>query len=286
MTLVRQISVAVLIAMIGLGAWRGWVSSNARHDAPTAGSEAVRSVSGLASSASEPAALPVAGAGQAHPIERVQATAAAAPPADLRAVLTDLFGRQAVQTLLQTDDFPRRLVATVDNLGRERAPAGLWPVVPAPGAFAVSSPRTDGPADELAIDADNALRYIPFVLMVESVDLRRVAALYAQAYPVFQQAYEDLGYPGRYFNDRLVEVIDLLLATPDLSGPVRVHLPAIHGPIRPERPWVLYEFDDPALEGLSAGQKMLLRMGPVNERRLKTRLIEFRRLVASEGVPR
>ena len=87
--------------------------------------------------------------------------------------------------------------------------------------------------------------------------------------------------PGQYFNDRLVEVIDLLLATPDLELPPQVHLPAINGPVRPERPWVLYEFDDPSLASLAAGQKMMLRLGPANQRRLKARLAEFRRLVAT-----
>jgi hypothetical protein len=56
--------------------------------------------------------------------------------------------------------------------------------------------------------------------------------------------------------------------------------------VRPERPWVLYEFDDPALQALSAGQKMLLRMGPVNERRMKTKLAEIRRLVTADAPPR
>jgi len=37
---------------------------------------------------------------------------------------------------------------------------------------------------------------------------------------LFQQSYEDLGYPGQYFNDRLVEVIDDMLKTPDVQGPI------------------------------------------------------------------
>ena len=81
-------------------------------------------------------------------------------------------------------------------------------------------------------------------------------------------------------------MIDLLLATPEPSGPLRVRLPEIKGPLQPERPWVLYEFDDTALQALSSGQKTLLRMGPVNQRRLKAKLIELRRLVTAGAVPR
>jgi Protein of unknown function (DUF3014) len=76
-------------------------------------------------------------------------------------------------------------------------------------------------------------------------------------------------------------VIDLLLATPESDAPIQVRLPAIEGPLRPERPWVLYEFVDPNLQSLSSGQRALVRMGWVNERRIKTRLAEVRRLVTA-----
>ena len=142
-----------------------------------------------------------------------------------------------------------------------------------PGRFGVE--RRD---DVESIAAGNADRYAAFLTFVESVEPRRAASVYRTLYPEFQQAYEELGYPGRYFNDRLVEVIDLLLATPEPAVAPRVHLPPINGPVRPERPWVLYEFDDPALDRLASGQKMLLRMGPAAERRLKARL---RRVPAS-----
>jgi hypothetical protein len=39
---------------------------------------------------------------------------------------------------------------------------------------------------------------------------------------------------------------------------------------------VRYEFADPALESLTSGQKILLRVGPVNERRLKEKLAQIR----------
>jgi hypothetical protein len=44
---------------------------------------------------------------------------------------------------------------------------------------------------------------------------------------------------------------------------------------------VLYEFVDPNLQSLASGQRALLRMGWVNERRVKTRLAEVRRLVTA-----
>ena len=76
-------------------------------------------------------------------------------------------------------------------------------------------------------------------------------------------------------------MIDLLLATPEIDVPMQVRLPPIEGPLRPQRPWLLYEFVDPDLQSLTSGQKALLRMGSVNERRIKVRLAEIRRLVTT-----
>jgi hypothetical protein len=43
---------------------------------------------------------------------------------------------------------------------------------------------------------------------------------------------------------------------------------------------VRYRFADPELEQLAAGQKILIRMGTVNERRLKAKLAELREAIA------
>jgi hypothetical protein len=203
----------------------------------------------------------------------------AAPPrlsaglsgAALERALADLLGSEAVASLLQLEDFPHRFVATVDNLARPHAPALVWPVVPTPGRFTVDE-RESGPL----VAADNASRYTPFVLVAEAVDARRAVDLYVRLYPALQRAYEELGFPGRYFNDRLIEVIDLLLATPQTGYPLTLHLTQVKGPVESLRPWVRYEFADPALESLSAGQKILVRVGPVNQRRLTAKLGEIR----------
>jgi DUF3014 family protein len=50
------------------------------------------------------------------------------------------------------------------------------------------------------------------------------------------------------------------------------------------RPRVLFEFAEPDLETRSAGQKILLRMGPENAARVKAKLREIRReLLAASG---
>ena len=270
---------AVALGLLGAAAWMWWqVPSRPAQTvapAPAASSPPPAAPAAAATAAAATAELVIR-----HPVEGLAAAQPSTGPLDVDAALTALFGRKAVLSLFQLQDFAHRFVATVDNLGASHAPSRLWPLNPVEGPFIVET--KDGSA---VISADNGLRYTPYVLLLETVDLHQAVALYARLYPQLQQAYEDLGYPKRYFNDRLVDVIDQLLATPDVSNPLKVRLPQINGPEQPKRPWVLYEFEDPALRTLTAGQKLLLRMGPVNERRVKTRLREIRRLVTAGAVP-
>ena len=105
------------------------------------------------------------------------------------------------------------------------------------------------------------------------MDSAALVAAYVRLYPLFQRAYEELGYPGRHFNDRLVECIDHLLAAPEAAPPVKLL-----------QPKVLYEFADTDLETRSAGQKILVRMGAANAARVKAKLREIRSsLVAAAG---
>ncbi len=224
-----------------------------------------------------------------HPIEAVrpEGVAGEAPPsgaddeAALNAALLDLLGQQAVATFLRTTDLPRRVAATVDNLARTRAAPAAWPVQPTAGRFTIETRE-----GLQVLSESNASRYDPFVRMVESVDTARAVALYARFYPLFQSAYEELGYPDRYFNDRLVAVIDQLLATPEPADPIAITLTEVRSDTPPLRPWVHYRFTDPALEALTAGQKILIRVGPEHRARLKAKLTQIRRQLGGDaGVP-
>lgn len=259
-----------LIALLVAGVWYGQYREPAQTPSVAAWSTAKPASSAVARpsmAASEP--------GLERPVA-LPAVVASATELDVESVLTELVGRKSTLSMFQLDDFARRVVATVDNLGRSHAASRLWPVNPAKGRF-----MTETHGDVEVISADNGLRYTPYVLLIETVNLREVAAAYARLYPLFQQAYEALGYPNRQFNDRVLDVLDQLIATPDVESPIAVRLPAINGPMQPLRPWVLYEFADPELQSLSAGQKILLRAGPVNERRLKSKLAELRRLLGT-----
>lgn len=275
----------VLIALVVLAAvaYFGWRYYQDRQ-APAPVEPPVAAAPAAPPAPAEPA--PAAPPTIQHPVEPPVAEPSASP-APLPALadadpyvsdhLAELLGRPNALRFLQLDGFIKRAVATVDNLGRSHAPVLMWPVTPTPGRFA-SAKAADGATETIA--PDNSARYTPFVQFAESVDTGRAVALYRRLYPLFQQAYEELGFPGRYFNDRLVQVLDQLIATPVPAAPPAVALVQVKGEVPSTRPWVRYEYADPQLEALSAGQKILLRMGPGNQRRLQAKLVDVRGRVA------
>lgn len=190
---------------------------------------------------------------------------------DVVAALTQLLGRDAVLKFLESTDFPRRFVATLDNLGREHAPVAVWPVQPAPGRFVV-----EGEGESQTMAAENALRYGPFVAFAGSVNAAQAVDLYRRMYPVLEQSWRELGFTDRSLHTRMFEVIDLLLATPEPTQAPRLTLTEVKGPIASARPWTRYEYVDARLQRLSSGQKILLRMGPDNRKVLKAKLQELR----------
>jgi hypothetical protein len=170
----------------------------------------------------------------------------------MRESVAGLVGRKAFEAMVRPTQLIRNIVATVDNLPRETAPARVMPLEPVPGRFTLGSA--------------NSARYAPYVRVLESLDARALVQRYIESYPLFQRAYAELGFPNRSFNDRLVEAIDDLLAAPEIAGSLEL-----------VQPKVLYEFADPDLEGRSAGQKLMLRMGSENAARAKAKLREIRR---------
>lgn len=220
------------------------------------------------------AAPPPAPVAEPAPLPEPAATETPLASESIGDALTKLFGQKAALSLLQLDDFQHRFAATTDNLSRQGATSKLWPVNPTPGRFTVI--ERDGRS---FISPDNERRYVPLVVMAEQVNIEQAADLYVQLLPALQSAYEQLGFPNQRFHTRLMTTIDHLLATPDVSKPIEVQLTEVKGSVPSTRPWVRYEYVDPALEQASAGQKILLRVGAVNHRRLKAVLVNFRKAV-------
>lgn len=251
-----MIVIAVVVAAAGLGA--AYYFHGRRAPSPE--------------TAAAPAEAPVPPAEPAvqHPVPSPSAAAAVPLPAlndsdpAIKDALGEALGNDAMQYLVP-ESIVRHLVVTIDNLPRLKMPAAKRPTASLGGPF-----LAQGDEVHATLDPANYARYEPMVNAVRKLDMQRVADVYFRFYPLFQSAYQDLGYPNGYFNDRLVAAIDSLLAAPEPKGPIEL-----------SRPNVMYVFADPTLEALPAGQKLLIRMGPQNAAVIAAKLKELRAIVTA-----
>jgi hypothetical protein len=192
---------------------------------------------------------------------------------EVMAAAADLMGEGPAMKNLVSEAVIPRLVATINALTLEQLPKNILPLNAPGGELQATSngvseeinPETGLPETQYVLDSANFQRYTGQVEVFEAIDTRALIEQYDRYYPLLQESYLELGYPDGDFNDRLIEVIDHLLATPEPVAPILL--------VKPE---AVYEFTDPGLEALSAGQKVLIRIGPSNAARVKSKLSEIR----------
>lgn len=194
--------------------------------------------------------------------------------------VTDLVGESApVAAYVVGEDLISRVVATVDALGGKQVPDSIQ-AMRGPGGDFVATPdeqpatvirnEVGDPIPQFRLDPENYERYTPYVDMLEGMEPDAVVQAYREWEPLFEEAFGQLGYGEVEFEERLRALIDELLATPEPEGSLQL--------IKPE---AYYLFADEELEALSAGQKILLRMGPDNAARVKAKLAEIRAVLAA-----
>ena len=159
-----------------------------------------------------------------------------------------------------SDELLRRFVAAVTNLAEGASPAPHVRFLTPEAAFVVrdsSGRRTIDPASfrryDLATEA--------FV----SLNVAGTAKLYRELQPLLDQAYQELGYPGRGFDEAMTLAIDRLTSVPILDEAPEVVAKGAS----------VWAFADPDLESRSAAEKHLLRLGSENARRAQAKLREL-----------
>ncbi|MEM0514663.1 DUF3014 domain-containing protein [Pseudoalteromonas sp. YIC-827] len=160
--------------------------------------------------------------------------------------------------LLVNDDLIRRTVVFVNNLAVGRVASNHSPVTK------LQQPFTVAEGEVLTMDPQSFKRYDPYVAILTALDSEQLLGLYQRFEPLFAEAYGEIGEPGTSFEQRLVQAIDLLLATPEMTTQV----PLL-------RDSVTYKYAYSEWESLPPAQKQLLRMGPENVAKVKEVLREL-----------
>lgn len=264
----KIVAAVVVVVVVALAAW--WyftrlpsVDFSRQGPAPSAPAKASTAPPPIEHPIGEAQTVPAPATSTAPPLPLLEAS-----DDPMTNALTNLPGAKGLAKLLLSRGLVPHVVATVDALPRHSIGASVLPIRTPTGAFAVDKTATGA-----TIAAGNYARYAPYMKIVQAVDSRTLVTWYVHWYPLFQQAYRQLGYPQGYFNDRLLTAIDNMLAAPNVG-----ELPALVATADGH-----YAFADPTWEALSVGQKLMIRVGPTNERELKAKLRSIRALLLGKA---
>jgi len=168
--------------------------------------------------------------------------------------LSQYFAKQTLKLVVQ-DDMIRRFVVYVDNIGKGKIAKKHSPIIEPQNSFSVVE------GDILTIAPQSYERYTPFVELFTSMTPQQAVNFYKEYKPLFDEAYEEIGYQERDFDDAIFDAIDMVLTTPIVTGNV---------PLLSES--VVYKYAYSEWEQLPEAQKQLLRMGAKNVRKVKSAL--------------
>ncbi len=183
------------------------------------------------------------------------------PPLDgsdemVRSLIRTLSAHPRLAAYLAPEALVRRFVAAVVNIANGESPRPQLGFLEPKGDFRVS--EREG---TLYVDSASYARYDLVTDIFDSLDDEQSLELYRQLKPLFDEAYQELGYPGGDFDDPLARAIDRVLLAPVPAGRVTV-----------KRRVNTYRYADPALEALGPVAKHLHRMGPANARTVQSKL--------------
>ena len=186
----------------------------------------------------------------------------------VRGLVKELSSHPSVAAWLATDNLIRNFTVVVANIAAGEPAAGRVAVLRPKGTFQVEERGED-----LFINSRSYARYLPLATAATSIKPEDAARLYTQLKPRIEEAYAELGQPNVMFDQVLEQAIVVLLRTPLPQGPI---------PVEPNGAAVAFRYADPALEKLTPSQKLLIRLGPDNQRAVQTAL---RNIALALGIP-
>ena len=170
---------------------------------------------------------------------------------------------------LVTDELARRFVGVVVDLAGGLSPRSRIQFLIPDAEFHVLDPE-----GSIVLDPASYQRYDLLAEVFSSVDTQGGAQLYVQLYPLFQEAYEELGIPDGDFGSAMALAVENVVSADVPAGAVE---------LRPNES--VYEFVSGELEARSPVEKHLIRMGPENARTVQAKVNDLWRAIVAGGQP-
>ena len=173
---------------------------------------------------------------------------------------------------LKNRNIIRRITAAVDSIADGQSPRASLKFLAPQKDFSFQKK-----GEKLYINPQSYRRYDLVANVFQSLNAEALVTVFKEFKPLFQDAYRELGYKDRDFQDTLIRAIKELLRTPVVEGDVLLEQDE-------EKPVsnLAATMADEKLEDLSEAQKHLLRMGPQNTAKIQGKL---REIALALGVP-
>jgi len=168
---------------------------------------------------------------------------------------------KSIEALLVDKDLIRHFVVFVDNLAQGELARQVSPIKAPEQEFSVIEIT-----NKTYLNPIGYQRYDIYADFISLLDKQQLAATYKQLTPLFDEAFAELGYDNTSFNERMLEAIDTMLAAPIIDTPIELDGISVN-----------YQLVDPELEALPDAQKLMIRMGPLNSKKIKAALRELRK---------
>ncbi len=171
----------------------------------------------------------------------------------VRESLNAVGGGFLVDQVQTNTDLLLRGAAYIDGLSRGLIMSKVLRLSPPAERF--TTLKADG---RTVIDPASYRRYDAYADAIGGLDTTQLASLFHRFRPLLEEAYSDSGNRPEDFDNALIRALDRVIATPEIDAPIPV-----------KKKEAVYLYSDPELEQLPPLQKLLLRMGPDNLRRVK-----------------
>lgn len=170
--------------------------------------------------------------------------------------VTNVADGMAIEPLLIEDNLVRQFVVFVDNLAQGELARKVSPLKAPNNSFTVSDI-----ANKTYINPDSYHRYDLYADFLASLNDEQLAKTYKELTPLLSEAFVELGYNDISFDERMQQAIEVMLDAPIIEQPIELDGVSVN-----------YQFVDPKLEALPNAQKLMIRMGPDNSRKVKSAL--------------
>ncbi len=174
----------------------------------------------------------------------------------VRELVNGLSADPSFKKWLKVNDMIRRIVAVTANIAGGESPGNHLEFLSPKVDFQVLSKE-----GKYYMSPKSYLRYNHVAQAVSSFETEVVKRLYPQLEPLLQQAYNELGFPGKKFGDTLNRAFEVVLTTLIVMEDIEL-----------ERKVISFAFKDQELEAMNLAQKHLFRMGPENMKKIKSKI--------------